>query len=659
MSVTQVIGSSRINNTIYLTVGSIYWTVILDLVNVSLDLTVETALLVIPVATVFGTLLWALQFEKVVIESILLRYLKGNREGREARNLMARSILFIMPWQASYEIQPTISEMFKTETKRIVNSIILKDDIEDLYQVFWVVFVSFPLVYLLGNILPLFRDPIAILLVGVIFSLSVATPVLWRKKNLTTHVIRFAFFRWLQELISGDKKRRESSTLFRKPNENCYHLDGFDVLGVRESLETVAAKAVELALVKDWMGFTLNTSNAKPFVHNMLLIDVSSILLNEFIIDWTWYYSRGLNHHGTLWVVLLNIFNQIRDARREIRDAGIKYIPMEIKYKWRGSKYEASFHSRGGTLGSDRLWAVSNQPPIQQLFSLIENIFPKTEKTQIIPEFDMIFWKLELETIELLRGETLWALAAMPYNRESKQWTFPNEVTAEITEAKRETWHILLLRALLDQAEEGNIDEIHVHYFAKRWEIPISQYIRLCGPLTLRKLLEVEIQQSEEEIVKWGKYCIRECKEKLDFERAARFVSEKLSPSNYQDFLNSFGHSLTYVSHFERKILEASNTFLSVISTGDAKVKLGMVLESLEDYPNAAEAYVQASELNSENIPYFILFGERTNDYRICLSLWKSLEFCNTEEERIQIVDLIENLCQCEVDEVDDDDYYY
>ncbi|MHA1137590.1 MAG: hypothetical protein ACTSSE_13985 [Candidatus Thorarchaeota archaeon] len=67
MSVMQVVGSSRISNTAYLAVASIYWTLFLTVTEFPLILDVQTALVLVTPPAGIAALLWVLRVEEFLI----------------------------------------------------------------------------------------------------------------------------------------------------------------------------------------------------------------------------------------------------------------------------------------------------------------------------------------------------------------------------------------------------------------------------------------------------------------------------------------------------------------------------------------------------------------------------------------------------------------
>lgn len=211
MSIIQVVGSSRISNTVYLAVASVYWTLYITLSGFPLNLDVQTTLLLVTPPAGIAALLWILRAEELVINKFLLSFLSGYAGGRFIRYYMGYSIINVRPWKEYFfEIEYTpIHKSLKYELIRVLRAPQMKEEIETLHQFFWLLF-SIPAVLALLNLSLLPAQVLGLLSAAILIDILLVIVIAFRKRAWPGRVLGLAFCAWIADTIDTMNRRRNT-----------------------------------------------------------------------------------------------------------------------------------------------------------------------------------------------------------------------------------------------------------------------------------------------------------------------------------------------------------------------------------------------------------------------------------------------------------------
>ncbi len=283
MSIIQVVGSTRINNTIYLAVASLYWTAVLDglgfeLSTVTTITTVTTALMIIPFSAGIAIFLWAFEFEKLVINRVVGWLLMRNSKQFEI--LIATLIIYIKPWQSFTPLSAyKPNEILKYELEKMIDGITFKDDFEKFYQLFWVFWAIFPFLFLIRRIsviLEILFIPLALMCFTI-----VAAPILRNSIQRAELPLEVIITKWLNGLIISDDRRRQSISFFRK-------LDDVHKPSIRKTLVSWTDEAILKCDNSDWKAFNDRYKQIIDFIHMIFPYVPTDLDFDDFIRDIIW-----------------------------------------------------------------------------------------------------------------------------------------------------------------------------------------------------------------------------------------------------------------------------------------------------------------------------------------------------------------------------------
>lgn len=323
MSILSVVGSSRISNTIYVAVASIYWTFFLTLTGIPLNIDVDTVLLVISPSAIIASFLWAIQLEERIITKLLIFSLVRSRFGQFIRYHMGYVTIFLKLWQSSMVFRNTIRESLTLEIKRALRSRLLKDDMNELYQLLWLLISIPPVSYLL---LIISNHPIEFIsLLSLSLSVILIIPIYSRKREKSSQVLKLAFCNWLAESIDSDNRRRNRFEFFREISDA--HNPEF-----RKSMYSWAQELLQYVDKGDWEGFEKNMGifldSLETHHHEQTIENEIDYLVGDLI----WFYNLELKKdprpsgkiipylRAIPTIVLLRAPEVYLDSLNEIRD---------------------------------------------------------------------------------------------------------------------------------------------------------------------------------------------------------------------------------------------------------------------------------------------------------------------------------------------------
>jgi len=652
----QVVGSSKINNTIYLTVGSVYWTWLLQITGFPLSVTIETALVVIPIAAVAGTVLWAFQIEHSVVERIIHSYTQRGTRGKMIRVWMARTYLIIMPWESSYDIQPTIREMQKREVGRVVKSETLHQEYEDMYQLFWIMAITPPLVQLLtGTILWLqaFVLPASLAVI-----LIIALPVLHRKRGIVKLTLQLAFFRWLHETISRDiENRKTDSRLLLYP-------DGLRIS--RDGIQQFSSRIVELAHRKDWDGFTLNVEHFEPILERNLPSYFSEFDYNRVIRYWVWLVRTCLDDNM--------LFESIRVGPRMLANAletldqpNNMYLYLELKQS------EGSFRNRVksiflGIKIPRRAWLDT------ELVHFEKGVRSLTVESEDDWDPLRVFRIISNKTIRFLEPETVRTLSILLcfFLRKEIPKTVPQDTQSD-------SGVIRLVNFLIRSIEEGVGDKyldqvtpsvekffLLMPLLAHHWGVDPKDYLSSCGPLTVHCLLEYNLGQTPNEILNWIQR-ILETAEEMDYNKVVLLLLQKFDDDGFRRLIGELVSIREYGSEeLKNRIDSLKRELLTSLNKDKTDAHLhvlrGIYHEEEGRKEMAKEAYLEAAKIDARNMKYLIelgktmLGGYHSFDDSACQLFKEALSLCEEGSEFYpELADCVFRACTKPSE--NDDDY--
>ncbi len=664
MSVMQVVGSSRINNTIYLSVGYVYWTWFLQVTGFPLNVTIETALVVIPIAAVIGTVLWAFQFEHNLVERIFYLYTKRGRRGKMFRVWIARTYLVIMPWESTYDIQPSIMEMQKREVGRVIKSETLHQEFEDLYQLFWIIAITPPLMHLLSGTMLWLQG--FVLLASTVVILIIALPIVHRKRGIAKQTLQFAFFRWLYETISRDIENRTTDSRFLRFPDKLQKL--------RDGLQRASLRIVELAQRKDWDGFTLNVEHFEPILEKSLPSYFSEFDYNRVIKHWAWLVRTSLE--DTLLYESISVGLEILEATLDTLQQPKKmYLYLELK------RSESSFLNRmKSVFFGISIRRITRLNLKLRLFEKGIRYLTLESETDWDPL--RIFRIISKETIRFLERETVQNLCTLLY-----LFTEQNIPDLSSLHTENENGVVELVEFLLRAIEDGigdkysdrvtpSVEKTFLCFplLAHHWGVRPLDYMSSCGPITIHCFLENDIGQTANEILRWMDHIVKVA-EKLDFEASAQLLLQKFNESNFRELIAELDSIRNYGSMEQKKQVDSLTEALLAKLNEDPKDTTLLILRGLYHEENgrkemAKTAYLEAAKIDKANLKYVIELGKSILDYshrysygydeEACLLFKEAIPLCEVGDEfHTELVDLASEACTTPSQDNDDDDDWY
>ncbi len=644
----QVVGSSRISNTIYLTVGSVYWTLFLQNSGIPLDISIETALVIIPIAAMFGTVLWAMQPERRIIEAIIFAYAKRSRRGRMTRLWMARSYLLILPWESTYDFQPPIKDLHKREVSRVIHSSILKEELEDVFQLFWLVVITPPLVFLLSVSIPIIQG--YALFGGALFIALVTVPILYRKRRLLKTILQISFFRWLSETIYRDKENRRTNPEFLQYPE--------ELVQSRDGLEISTSRLIDLALLKDWEGFTLNVEHLEPLLDEKLPKILTGLQYDRIIQFNIWWVKSGLQDAIP--------YNTIDVGSRMIEDCiDILNQPYEVY------RFEELKESESGFF--KRLKSIFIDPESKKSMRLDKGLqemeagirFLNKER-EIDYEPLRVYQILTKDTFSELDSKTIQEICLLPYLLNEREISSETRIIAENVSTPSEFVGFLLeaIEVRIGRKYSDRISESVVKIFlsipslAHRLSVDPREYYSSCGPLTIGRFLEDDIGQTAEQILRWMQEIIEEA-ETLDYKKCTELIFSKFDETDFESLIKNLDSVALYGSDKEKeRIFSIEEGILRQLdiseNLSDAKsLKLkGIYHIAKGEMEMARKVFLDAAKYDKDSIKYLIeltreMIGPYLYNEDACTFSKKVLALCEENDKYYgEVTDLVERACE-------------
>ncbi|MHA2143486.1 MAG: hypothetical protein ACXADD_18570, partial [Candidatus Thorarchaeota archaeon] len=431
-SMMQVVGSSRISNTVYLAVASLYWTVALEWLGVSIDFLtdpVTTALVIIPVASGIGVVLWAWEPEKQFFYWLFPKYLPYTTQGLRIRGHMGKVVLLLRRWRSSTVLtDPLLTEMRK-EVRRVLESLELKEDMERLFQLFWVFLAVFPFFYLVGSSSVVIRE--YYIVIGLVACTIVAAPIYRAKSRRPRQVLQYSLALWIIEAIVADERKRSGldHELFLKRGGG----------ELKQTLLNVAKDGITLLARKDWVGFEKLASQQVEFIEGFIPSVLTDEYLNDFVQD-------------TIWSILK--IHQFRDSFKETH-ANILHLNIRRQFINAFEEIRSSFLQVCGRLAKVRyaLKGIGDLVPSilsANVRAFLEDYFWKESGTH--PNIPMWpYLNLNKEILERFSRSTFHRLRELPH-----KWVGKGTAHSEFPEAESpEHFMVRLAEYLVKDADSG------------------------------------------------------------------------------------------------------------------------------------------------------------------------------------------------------------
>jgi hypothetical protein len=469
MSVIQVVGSSRISNTTYLAVSSIYWTLILVITNVPLNLDIQTTLLLITPAGGIASILWVLRLEEVFVVRLMLFGFTRSQNGKFIRYHMGHLTLHTQPWKEAIDFEPlSVAGLLREEAKRVMRSPLLKNEMEALYHLFWLVF-SIPALLVLFGISQQASMEVLLTLasLALVIDIILIFIIILRKQVWTFRVLGFAYCSWCTDLLRTISRRRES---FSSSKNMYYPMKQPSYFPQRDSdadhfINRIGPWIDEMASLadrEDWSGFERNLEiflNSQDIFYKQ---ENRLKLADSLVSDLIWSYKRQkvvgpypeeavtisydqfhpLHHLGNTKLI-------VADALEETQILE----PLHSKASW--NTKEKKFLSDWDSLNT---W---------------EGIY------EILPE--SILSELSYIVIQ--------ALAELPFFLDDPRFNL--EELYQIRGPQR-LWMVDLVIVLHKAVDRGFISPLIVFKASIRWNIMPKEYIEQCSPKIRPLILELE-----------------------------------------------------------------------------------------------------------------------------------------------------------------------
>ncbi len=305
MSIIQVMDSSKSGRAIYVAASSLIVValalLVLQVQGTAIQLTLENTLALIPFVGGLSLLLLSANLERTVVEWFSLRRISGKKEKEEVKLRMAEALLYVAPWESSPKDAYSIEESVDFDLKRMLRSPQFRDQISELQQVFWILFL---LPFTLIDVVLLFSFDWILLGVTAGLGLIAASLIQWRNREILNRIISYAYASWFLEGTSDDLETRRASYRMKSRQEE----------KLKASLE-LTKPVIDLATKGDWEGFDRKSRNLDNLVGLPGYDTLKWSLVEDYLVflDWCGSHIHG-NHASHVDVFLKNASIQIHSA---------------------------------------------------------------------------------------------------------------------------------------------------------------------------------------------------------------------------------------------------------------------------------------------------------------------------------------------------------
>jgi hypothetical protein len=447
MSLLQVVGSSRISNTVYVGVGSIFWTWTILTFQVEMDLSVQTVALLVTPASAIAAFLWAAQIERGFVLHILNRILMW--QTRFIRYHMGWIVIFLKPWQSTtIESFEPIEDVLRRSLRRTLERPSFLTDIDELSQLFWFSVTAYPVLNILEMLQPRFVGlTIWTPLIITVFVLFVIV----RMRKRPQQAAFLTVLTWISETMNADARRRK--TLAPLPQ-----LDKRHHAEIREVYEVMIKEVLSLAEADDWEGFARNSVRfldllESPNRENQL-IESFDVLVSDLLHQYEQDAIQGPMPSG-------------------VTIAFLRMLPSRI--------------------------SAAGKSHVEDALDEINRISENAEYGQFLYEFisrwsQMKGWKdlyglFSSQTIRMLSHKNIKVLAHLPYlfdGIEKYEW----RVDSMFDPNNPQFWPLHLIQSMLNAEQANHLDARSVFHTIAEWDVSPVHYHAQCGVRVLPLFLE-------------------------------------------------------------------------------------------------------------------------------------------------------------------------
>ena len=226
--------------------------IILRFQGVVVELTVEGLIVLVPIIGGLSLLFMSIKLERLVIENITLYRINRKKKKDDIRIQMAAALLFIAPWESAPKEAYTIEESLDFDLKRMLRSREFNEQISELQQVFWILFL---LPFTLIDVILIYSMD-WLLIVGILgLGILSAFLILYRNNAILNRILSYAYGSWFLEGTFADLERRNAGVRLGSTHED----------RLKASLE-LTKPIIDLAIKGDWEGFDRKSRNLEDLV---------------------------------------------------------------------------------------------------------------------------------------------------------------------------------------------------------------------------------------------------------------------------------------------------------------------------------------------------------------------------------------------------------
>jgi hypothetical protein len=442
MSIIQVMDSSRSGRAIYVVASSLIVvaivTIILRIQGVEIVLTVDNAIVLVPLIGGLSLLLLSVKLEMIVVEWISLYRIKGKEEKSEIKLQMAASLFYIAPWESSPKEAYTIEKSLNLDLRRMLRSPQFSEQISELQQVFWIFFL---LPFTLIDIILIYS--IDWLIIGAVLVLGFLSTILilWRNREVLNRILAYAYANWFLEGTSTDLERRKAGV----------RMDQIHKDRLNASLE-LTKPVIDLAVKGDWEGFDRKSRNLDDLVGIPGYDSLQWGMVERYILflDWCAKTLHGI-HASHIDIFLKNGVTQVTSAISVLKESRANQFIAED----------------------------------QMVAEMLQTITKLSKDKATYLNFDVGFYEqLEKESLEHLTSGYLDKLGEIPYRLKQKG---PPPVKSDIQGIDRLSWLIA------SAAELELLDIQRSLSLVASWETHPTTILSATGPLVVKTLLENDV----------------------------------------------------------------------------------------------------------------------------------------------------------------------
>jgi hypothetical protein len=483
LSIIPVVGSSRISNTVYLAVASLYWTAILSYLGydfgVSIDAAISTAIVVFPLATGIGVILWAFKFEKKFYDRILPWLIL--RQGEVYKDWMATDIMLVKPWQSAVLDLIPIRYALKYEVETVLKGKELKEDLEAFYQLFWLFWSAFPFFYLLGsNIVSLWATPLIVpnfvfaSLLG--FSL-VAIPLIYPRIHRRMQILSVAYIRWLSDTISDDTRRRIDNPRFKQLKSDVHRTS------TRESIQQFSRDLMGYISAGNWDRLDKGMNRFIRFKAASLPLWIRKIDFDDIIQDIIWTY-RLAGIDSTDYLSIMGEKNAFLQSMENISDE--RTINSVFSHFIRSNTREQIV---------DILSEIRTSGSSSKDVKFIEIALRELISSGAINDLDKLLLYLREEHLSILSNQTFQSLRVVPYYF-SEQRVPRTDFRHNMNQRPA-----ILAKSFIEDAEKGLLNYKLILQAVTNWGVKPEVYISYIKEKGANLLLEKEFGLSPSDLI--------------------------------------------------------------------------------------------------------------------------------------------------------------